>query len=74
MRDDKSFKKPHFGPELTEDDLISSNSVMRNKKNKAMYDLMLQMQEKKQNNDLNKMQKLNEEEEMIKRNNEDLAS
>ena len=44
MRDDKSFKKPHFGPELTEDDLISSNSVMRNKKNKAMYDLMLQMQ------------------------------
>ena len=44
MKDDKSFKKTNFGPELTEDDLISINSMIRNKKNKAMYDLMLQMQ------------------------------
>ena len=32
------------------------------------------MQEKKQNNSLSKMQKLIEEEEIIKRNNEDLAN
>jgi hypothetical protein len=70
--EDRSFAKTSFGPEETEEDLRHMFEKERSKKLGVKNDLSAQIESKKVTDHMDKNTRLNEEQEMIRKNVEDI--